>query len=307
MTEISQKSPDYPSDAAPLAAAIKRLAHDIRLFIELSLHEDDDAWEKWLPQVLEGLKVKCWQLKQCEKMDCPAYAKPNIRCWLTVGTMCEGKVQGDFAIKYQSCTECEVYQQAVFENPIVEIYEHLLTLIHSLREKQDKLKLMATRDLLTGLYNRNYFNETIAREIERAKRQDEQISVIMIDIDRFKQINDSYGHLYGDGVLRECASILKKATRKSDIACRFGGDEFLVVTFGSDGHGHDTLISRIQKYLSEWNRQNASDDYRLSLSIGWSALSQEGQLMAALREADRRMYEDKRRKADSDGIPEGPG
>jgi diguanylate cyclase (GGDEF)-like protein len=295
---MTQKKPYDSSDDDPLATALKSLARDIRLFIELSLREDDEAWDKWLPQVLENLTIRCWKLKQCEKKDCPAYEKPNIRCWLTVGTMCGGKVQGDFAIKYQSCTECEVYQQAVFENPVVEIYEHLLTLIHSLREKQDKLKLMATRDLLTGLYNRNYFNETIAREIERAKRQDEDISVIMIDIDRFKQINDTYGHLHGDGILKECASILTRATRKSDIVCRFGGDEFLIVTFGNDGPGHDSIISRIQEYVSAWNGQYASDNYRLSLSIGWSDLPQEGQLMAALREADRRMYEEKRRKED---------
>jgi diguanylate cyclase (GGDEF)-like protein len=295
---MTQKDPYIPSDNHTLAAAMKRLAHDIRLFIDLSLREDDEAWEEWLPQVLEGLKVNCWKLKRCEKKDCPAYEKPNVRCWLTVGTMCQGKVQGDFALKYQSCTECEVYQKAVFEDPVVEIYEHLLTLIHSLREKQDKLKLMATRDLLTGLYNRNYFNETIAREIERAKRQDENISVIMIDIDRFKQINDSYGHLHGDGMLRECASILTRATRKSDIVCRFGGDEFLIVTSGNDGHGHGSIISRIDEYVSEWNRQYASDNYSLSLSIGWSVLPQEGHLMAALSEADRLMYEEKRRKAD---------
>jgi diguanylate cyclase (GGDEF)-like protein len=295
---MNQRDPYNPSDSETLAAAMKRLAHDIRLFIELSLREDDDAWEKWLPEVLEGLKIKCWKLKQCEKKDCPAFEKPNVRCWLTVGTMCGGKVQGDFALKYQSCTECEVYQKAVFEDPVVDIYEHLLTLIHSLREKQDRLKVMATRDLLTGLYNRNYFNETIAREIERAKRQDEDISVIMIDIDRFKQINDSYGHLHGDGMLRECASIIAKATRKSDIVCRFGGDEFLIVTFASDGYGHAAILSRIDEFVSEWNRQYASDNYRLSLSIGSAVLPREGQLMEALREADRLMYEDKRKKAD---------
>jgi diguanylate cyclase (GGDEF)-like protein len=213
--------------------------------------------------------------------------------------MCGGKVQGEFALKYKSCTECDVYRDAVFSDPAVEIYEHLVTLVHSLRATQDRLKTMATRDLLTGLYNRNYFNETIAREIARARRHRENISVIMIDIDNFKQINDTYGHLHGDGVLRECAGILTRAVRTSDILCRFGGDEFLIITPERDCSRNEIVVGRINSLLDEWNRDFGSADYQLSLSIGCAVWRQEGDLLSVVGEADKRMYEQKRNKAAS--------
>lgn len=210
--------------------------------------------------------------------------------------MCEKKVQGDFALKYKSCAECEVYQEAVYENPVSEIYEHLITLVHSLKSTQDKLKAMATRDILTGLYNRNYFNETIAREIEKAKRYGEKLSIIMVDIDNFKQINDNYGHLHGDGILRECAAILKKSIRTSDLLCRFGGDEFLIVAPETDCSRHEALIARINEYVSSWNKECSSNDYGLSLSIGCSAWGENKYLLDVINEADKMMYENKRNK-----------
>ena len=88
----------------------------------------------------------------------------------------------------------------------MEIYEHLITLVHSLKTTQSKLVNLATKDMLTGLYNRNYFNEAMARETARAKRFGEQMSVLIIDVDGFKSFNDNFGHLHGDGILRECAS-----------------------------------------------------------------------------------------------------
>lgn len=281
----------------PLLNALRHVANDIRMFIELSLHESDDAWEKWMPLVVKESGVKCWEKKKCIKREeCPAYMNSDGRCWLIAGTMCGGRVQGDFALKYKSCTECDVYQESVFKDPVAEIYEHLITLVHSLKSTQDKLKTMATKDVLTDLYNRNYFNETIATQLERARRYGEKLSVIMIDIDNFKNINDSYGHIHGDGILRECASILKKAVRKSDILCRFGGDEFLIVTPKTDCSGNEPLIERINKFVMKWNEEYASSDYSLSLSIGCSIWEKDRDLLDVINEADRNMYENKKKR-----------
>ncbi len=87
----------------------------------------------------------------------------------------------------------------------------------------------ATRDWLTGLYNRRYFEETLADHIEAAKRYDRELSLVLFDIDRFKQINDTSGHAAGDTALRSFAEILKSTARSADILCRFGGDEFAVI------------------------------------------------------------------------------
>ena len=178
----------------------------------------------------------------------------------------------------------------------MEIYEHLITLVHSLKTTQSKLVNLATKDMLTGLYNRNYFNEAMARETARAKRFGEQMSVLIIDVDGFKSFNDNFGHLHGDGILRECANILKKSVRESDFLCRFGGDEFVIVSPRHDCSDNKVLVERIEEHVSDWNRDCASDDYCLSLSVGCAVWNGRGDILATIEAADLSMYESKRTK-----------
>ncbi len=87
----------------------------------------------------------------------------------------------------------------------------------------------ATRDWLTGLHNRRYFEETLAEHIEAANRYGRELSLVLFDIDHFKQINDTHGHEAGDDVLCQFAQLLESTARKADIVCRYGGDEFSVI------------------------------------------------------------------------------
>lgn len=97
--------------------------------------------------------------------------------------------------------------------------------------KSDEVQLLALsmRDSLTGLYNRRFMRETLEREVSRVNRKNQSLGIIMADVDDFKKINDTFGHATGDAVLCEIAAILNKQFRKSDIACRFGGDEFIII------------------------------------------------------------------------------
>ena len=97
------------------------------------------------------------------------------------------------------------------------------------RALQERLREQATHDALTGLHNRRYLEESLARELIRAERDGHPVSVIMADLDHFKTVNDRYGHLAGDEVLRVFGDLLKRHARASDICCRYGGEEFLVV------------------------------------------------------------------------------
>jgi diguanylate cyclase (GGDEF)-like protein len=273
-----------------LNRVFEQLRNDLKLFVDLSFQESDDRWQAWYSSVESEIEVRCWEKKGCNKQDCPAHSKPKCRCWLVAGTMCGGEVQGVFAQKYKSCTECSVYTDAVYKDSLSETYEHLIVLVHSLRTKQEELRHLATRDTLTGLHNRNYFNIVMARELERINRHGGHLSIIFIDIDNFKYINDTYGHLHGDGVLRECAAILSRAMRSSDLLVRFGGDEFVIAMPETDCNEKAPLIDRIEKIISQWNSEYSSCDYRLSMSIGCSTLEKGKDLETVIGEADADMY-----------------
>ncbi|MBZ0132567.1 MAG: diguanylate cyclase [Rhodocyclaceae bacterium] len=104
--------------------------------------------------------------------------------------------------------------------------QHQLVEIHRL---QEELRELAVRDGLTNLFNRRYLDETLERELSRAKREGYPLSLVMIDIDHFKKLNDTYGHQAGDKVLRELAALLWGNIRTEDVPCRYGGEEFLVL------------------------------------------------------------------------------
>ena len=101
--------------------------------------------------------------------------------------------------------------------------------LEAIEQLQAELREQAIRDPLTGLYNRRYLNETLERELARAVRENYPISFVMIDIDHFKKINDTFGHGTGDVVLQKLATQLLAQTRVVDIVCRYGGEEFLII------------------------------------------------------------------------------
>ncbi|MBI4983855.1 MAG: diguanylate cyclase, partial [Rhodocyclales bacterium] len=107
--------------------------------------------------------------------------------------------------------------------------ERLTKQITEIQGLQDTLKQQVVRDSLTGLYNRRYLDETLEREIARAKREGHPLSLVMIDVDHFKRLNDTYGHQAGDQVLIALGILLRADTRTEDVPCRFGGEEFLVL------------------------------------------------------------------------------
>jgi diguanylate cyclase (GGDEF)-like protein len=116
---------------------------------------------------------------------------------------------------------------------------------------REALRSQSIRDPLTGLYNRRYLEEMLERETRRAVRAEQGLGVLMLDLDHFKQFNDTYGHDAGDAVLRETASLLLKSVRAEDIVCRFGGEEFMVLLPGADLKTTQARAERIRSRLRE--------------------------------------------------------
>ncbi len=151
---------------------------------------------------------------------------------------------------------------------------------------------LADLDALTGLHNRRYFHETLAREVARAHRYDRQLALIVFDLDDFKAINDRIGHLAGDAVIAESAERVRDVVRSADFACRVGGDEFAVILPESTLADADQLYRRLQAALSARPIGQAG---RLSFSAGVAELRSEDDPTVFFERADEALYRAKER------------
>jgi len=162
---------------------------------------------------------------------------------------------------------------------------------------EEDLRNQAIHDPLTDLYNRRYFNEILSKEVQRCERYGHEMAFLMIDVNRFKEINDKYSHQTGDKVLKEVAKLLRGNIRDADTVVRYGGDEFLVMMPETNGDSKKTA-DRLKNVVASWNDRSELLDFPLTLAMGISHWSpeQERDVEDALKEADGKMYRDKERK-----------
>jgi diguanylate cyclase (GGDEF)-like protein len=150
---------------------------------------------------------------------------------------------------------------------------------------------LADLDALTGLHNRRYFHETLGREVARAQRYERSLSLVVIDLDDFKSVNDRIGHLAGDGVLAEAAERVRDVVRSADVACRVGGDEFAVILPESGIQDAVQLYQRLQATVSSRPVGQAG---RLHLSAGVAGLRPDDDAISFFQRADAALYRAKR-------------
>ncbi|HEY6871353.1 MAG TPA: diguanylate cyclase [Geobacteraceae bacterium] len=155
------------------------------------------------------------------------------------------------------------------------------------KQTEDQLRFMSTHDILTGLYNRFYFEQELIK-LERGRRF--PLSIVMADVDDLKVVNDRLGHVAGDGLLKEAATLLREAFRGEDVVARVGGDEFAVLLPDTGEAAVQAVVARIKERQRFWNETHAAP---ISLSMGIAVARDGSQLPEALKAADRRMYEDK--------------
>jgi len=144
-----------------------------------------------------------------------------------------------------------------------------------IKNAREKIAMMSIRDELTRLYNRRYFNEVIEKEVSKAMRYETDLVLCMIDLDYFKKINDTYGHLAGDITLSEIAGMLKKCVRQSDLCCRYGGEEFTVIMTNTDTKGARKVSERFKEMVAHRLFQYNSSKFHCTVSVGIAAYQPE--------------------------------
>jgi diguanylate cyclase (GGDEF)-like protein/PAS domain S-box-containing protein len=171
----------------------------------------------------------------------------------------------------------------------------LLIQMDALRDLQAQLREQAIRDPLTNLYNRRYLDETLPREVARAQRLGHHLAMLMIDIDHFKQINDTYGHAAGDETLQAITTLIRTCLRASDIACRYGGEEILCVLVDTSLENATAIADELRCAIAAMPIIVAHPEIRISVSIGVAVWPHSGHDSAAvLRAADMALYHAKR-------------
>ena len=175
--------------------------------------------------------------------------------------------------------------QEGIQSPYELIFKDLMEKEAIILQQNKKLLDLSNKDRMTGLYNHEYIFEELGREIKRSRRYDNCLSVIMLDLDNFKEYNDKYGHLEGDKVLTDTAYIIRENIRETDSAGRYGGEEFLIVLPQTDKEQGLVVAEKIRSSI-ESGLQNSA----VTVSGGLASLDEVQSLTELISLADRRLY-----------------
>jgi diguanylate cyclase (GGDEF)-like protein len=188
------------------------------------------------------------------------------------------------------------FERSEFTLPRQDTEIHDIFQVLTYRQKYEALRAEVIKDSLTGLYNRGFFDEILPQKLEEARKIEIQVSLLMIDIDNFKKINDSYGHQVGDEVLKFVASTIKDSVRATDLPCRYGGEEFSVILSNADLENAVILANKIRALLHEMyeGTKTFTLQKEVTITIGVSSYPLEvTSVVELVTLADKRLYEGK--------------
>ena len=188
----------------------------------------------------------------------------------------------------------DISEQKEAERIILGANQKLREQLEKIQALQNQLREEAIRDHLTGLYNRRYLHEVLLQYLEPARRRSRTISFALLDIDHFKQVNDTYGHDIGDEALVSFSKFLVENTRRDDTVCRFGGEEFLIVFADTN---KDDAVKRVESWLkglADYQLSQTITEVQVSFSCGIVSFPEDGENMDTLfKKADDRLYQAK--------------
>ena len=178
--------------------------------------------------------------------------------------------------------------------------KRVLELERSLKDANEEIRILSITDPLTGTYNRGYMTERLPQEIKRARRYSRVLSIILCDIDHFKKVNDTYGHLVGDRVLKDFAQCIRHSIRQDvDWTARYGGEEFLIVLPETDVNGASVMAERLKSELSQRVTETQGKQISITASFGVTGFGPDtpDEMIspeAMVSKADKYLYQAKR-------------
>lgn len=180
--------------------------------------------------------------------------------------------------------------------------DNKLEVIKKINFMYTQTKQMSLTDPLTKLFNRRHFEAEFEREFKRAKRYNNPLSIAVADIDFFKQVNDNYGHLCGDYILKEIAYIITNNFRQTDLIFRYGGEEFVIILTETSGKNALIPLERLRKAVENYKFKFNKQDINITLSIGVSSNINLETAQEMFEEADKILYDAKNNGRNQIGV-----
>lgn len=235
-----------------------------------------------------------WRRPEQSEVHCTHFAGQPPERYLCLPVVAHGETLGVVTIEALSSEAASLVEAR--EDAVVSLAEMAAMTIAGLNLRE-RLERQSIRDGMTGLFNRSFMEVALERELHRAARQQKDLAVLMVDIDHFKQFNDTFGHEAGDVVLREVAECLRLGVRSEDIACRYGGEEFVIilpeVSLAAATERAELLRARVEDLAPRYHGQGLR---KVTVSIGLASARQNSAVPEELlRFADRAMYAAKHR------------
>ena len=258
----------------------------------------------------------CWAMRRnkphgmaSEESDliCKHVESENVKGYLCLPMVAHGEIMGLLHIRYADENEGA---KNILAQSALAATEQLSLILANLRLRET-LKNQSIRDPQTGLFNRRYMEDSLVRELSRAERMGKTVVVAMVDIDQFKRLNDTYGHTAADAVLREWSELLKAKFRGSDIVCRYGGEEFVIILPDISMDDARQRLEQLRRDLAHMVvREDGQSIQAVTVSMGLACYPVHGQnSQSLLQAADQALYRAKdlgrdRIEVAAEGTPE---
>lgn len=243
-------------------------------------------------EINELLALFAKEIRQFIQYDGLTYHFPSLKIDIKLGNQSANNCAYELVVAGDHLGDLNFFRSYPFEISELEMIENLLAgLLYPLRNTllYQRAVESATIDPLTGVRNRAAMDSAMKREIGLALRHKTPLSVILMDIDHFKSINDRHGHLYGDQALKAVAQCAEQSVRESDMIFRYGGEEFLMLLTGTDLSGAELLAERIRQNIESMSPQT-DKGIQMTVSLGVTTLIQGDDINSLFQRMDSALY-----------------